>query len=153
MQYPQLLCMYHKQNLVLFRFKVYHIHSKFVNTEQKNCLRVGGVRGGVLGFFCFTWCQFSFDWLIFFTDPGCSLFISLGRWKKGKRLNNKSQPYTICAGIIYFHSRFISCISFIKMVNVLVYTECLAQISCPTNLTNRKNFCVPFDYYRKELHH
>lgn len=51
MQYPQLLCMYHIQKLVLLRFKVYYIHSKFVNTEQKNCLGVGGVRGVVLGFF------------------------------------------------------------------------------------------------------
>lgn len=36
---------------MLLRLKAYHIHSKFVNTEQKNCLGVGGVRGVVLGGF------------------------------------------------------------------------------------------------------
>lgn len=45
--------MYRIQNLVLLRFKVYRVHSKFVNTEQKNCLGVGGVRGVVLGVLVF----------------------------------------------------------------------------------------------------
>jgi len=53
MQHPQLLCTYRIQNLVLLRSKVYHIHSKFVNAEQKNSLGVGGVKGVVLGSFLF----------------------------------------------------------------------------------------------------
>lgn len=53
MQYPQVIRMYHIQNSVLLRFKVCHIRSIFVNTEKKNRLGVGGVRGIVLRWFFF----------------------------------------------------------------------------------------------------
>lgn len=49
-------------NLVLLRFKMYYFHSKFVNTEQNNCLGVQGVRGVVLR-------------LVFFVLPGANLVL------------------------------------------------------------------------------